>query len=93
MVWEECMKNGNGEPTFESDGSFKVTLRSKFHAEEGAEERIVGELRKRAMTRGELERLLGIRESTVRKYLGILQKKGMVRKIGRGRKVRYALSL
>jgi len=91
MVWEECMKNGNGEPIFESNGSFKVTLKSKFHAEKGVEERIVEELRKGAMTRGELEKILGMRESTVRKYLGILQKKGLVRKIGRGKRVRYTL--
>jgi Fic family protein len=91
MVWEECMKNGNGEPIFESNGSFKVILKSKFHAEKGVEERIVEELRKGAMTRGELEKILGMRESTVRKYLGILQKKGLVRKIGRGKRVRYTL--
>ena len=93
MVWEECIKNGNGEPIFESDGTFKVTLRSKyFPPGEGTEEKIVRQLRRKSLTRGELERLLGIKESTVRKYLGILQSKGIVRKIGRGKKVRYAIS-
>jgi ATP-dependent DNA helicase RecG len=93
MVWEECMKNGNGEPTFESNGSFKVILRSKFFPfEEGTEEEIVKRLRRKPMTRMELEKLLGIRESTARKYLGILQAKGIVRKIGKGKKVKYVLS-
>ena len=93
MVWEECIKNGNGEPIFESDDTFRVILRSKyFLSREETEDRIMRRLGKRPLTRGELEKLLGIKESTVRKYLGILQSKGVVRKIGRGKKVKYAIS-
>lgn len=93
MVLEECIKNGNGEPTFSTDGTFKVTLRSKYFLSRGEiEDRILGQLRRRSLTRRELEKLLGIRESTVRKYLGILQSKGVVRKTGRGKKVKYVIS-
>lgn len=51
MVWGGVHKKWDGEPVFESDGTFM--MRSKFFpAAEGVEEKIVRQLRKKSLTRG-----------------------------------------
>jgi len=93
MIIKACLENGNGEPIFESNGTFKVKILSatKFQVNE-IERKILEYLRERkTATRSEIEKYLGVKESTARKYLGKLQSKGLITKVGGGRKTRYIL--
>ena len=91
MVWEECMKNGNGEPTFESNGSFKVILKSKFFpSEEGTEEKIVKWLEEAHGEEGAGEAARD--QGGHGQEIGHPSGQGHSQKNWRGEKVKYALS-
>ena len=93
MVIKSCLENGNGEPIFESNGTFRVTMRSSVNFQfDETERKILEYLRERKVaTRKEIEELLGIRESTARKYLECLQKKGLIAKVGKGKNTKYKI--
>lgn len=93
-VLKKCLLNGNGEPTFYSNGIFKVEVKSRYMANIDDRERTVIEyLRKKGKaTRLELEKILGLKESSVRKILEKLQRKGFIAKDGRGKKTTYRLA-
>lgn len=89
-----CALNGNGEPIFNSNGTFRVEVRSRYKADTSDEERtILNYLRdKGEASRRELEKPLKLSESMVRKLLERLQSKGLVVKEGKGKKVKYRLA-
>ncbi|HDD71557.1 MAG TPA: ArsR family transcriptional regulator [Candidatus Aenigmarchaeota archaeon] len=93
MVIKSCLENGNGEPIFESNGTFRVTMRSSVNFQfDETERKILEYLRERKVaTRKEIEELLVIRESTARKYLECLQKKGLIAKVGKGKNTKYKI--
>ena len=93
MVMKSCLENGNGEPVFESNGVFRVKISSseRFQANE-IEKEILRYLRDRGIvTRKELEKYLGVKESTVRKYLRKLRMKGLIARVGEGKNTKYRL--
>ena len=94
-VIKKCLLNGNGEPIFYSKGVFKAEVKSRYTVDIGDKERIAVEyIRKKGKaTRLELEKILGLKESSVRKLLEELQRRGLVVKEGRGRRTRYRLSV
>ncbi len=93
VVIKSCLENGNDEPIFESNGTFKVIIHSsvnfQFNEIEG---KILEYLKeKKVARRKEIEKLLGVKESTARRYLENLQKKGLVSKVGKGRETKYVI--
>jgi len=94
-VIKKCLLNGNGEPIFHSNGVFEAEVKSRYAVNIGDKERIAVEyIRKKGKaTRLELEKILGLKESSVRKLLEELQRRGLVVKEGRGRRTRYRLSI
>jgi ATP-dependent DNA helicase RecG len=94
-VIKKCLLNGNGEPIFYSNGVFKAEVKSRYTVNISDKERIAVEyIRKKGKaTRLELEKILGLKESSVRKLLEELQRRGLVVKEGRGRRTRYRLSV
>ena len=92
MVIKSCLENGNGEPIFESNGTFKVAIHSSINKFNETERKIMEYLReKKIATRKDIEKLLGVKESTARKYLENLQKKGLIVKVGKGRETKYSI--
>ena len=93
MVIRFCLENGNGEPVFESNGTFKVTIHSSANIQFNETERKILEYLKerKVATRKEIEKLLSVRESTARKYLENLQKRGLISKVGKGRETKYKI--
>ena len=93
MVIKSCLENGNGEPIFESNGTFKVVLRSSLNFQFNETERkILKYLRKREIaSRKEIEKLLNVKESTARKYLEKLQERGLITKVGKGKNIKYRI--
>jgi ATP-dependent DNA helicase RecG len=94
-VIKKCLLNGNGEPIFYSNGVFKAEVKSRYTLNIGDKERITIEyIRKRGnATRRELEKILSLKESSVRKLLEELQRRGLIVKEGRGKRTRYRLSV
>jgi len=94
-IIKECITNGNGEPIFNSNGIFKVEITSRYRKNlDNKEEATLNYIRERGLTsRRELEKVLKLKESTVRKLLEKLQNKGLIVKEGRGKKVKYKLAL
>ncbi|MGB9895770.1 MAG: RNA-binding domain-containing protein [Thermoproteota archaeon] len=94
-VIKKCLLNGNGEPTFYSNGVFKAEVKSRYSVNTSDKERIAVEyIRKKGkVARLELEKILGLKESSVRKLLEELQRKGLIVKEGRGKRTRYRLSV
>ena len=93
MVLKTCLENGNGEPIFESNRTFKVKIRSSSNLQlNEIERKILRYLKdKKVVARKEIEELLNVKESTARKYLGKLLEKGLLIKVGSGKKMRYKL--
>ena len=95
MIIKECILNGNGEPVFESNGSFKLTIFSRYFSSLDPVERkiidYIGE--KGVVERREIQEHLKLAESTVRKYLIKLRLRGLIVKIGRGKRTVYKLAL
>ncbi len=93
QVLKKCLINGNGEPIFNSNHYFKATIKSRYTQETAENERKILNylLEKRKITRRELEKKLKLKESTVRKILGKMQKKGLIIKEGKGKNTKYIL--
>lgn len=74
---------------------FKAEVKSRYTLNIGDKERITIEyIRKRGnATRRELEKILSLKESSVRKLLEELQRRGLIVKEGRGKRTRYRLSV
>lgn len=92
-VLKKCLLNGNGEPIFYSNNIFKVEIKSRYVESINDNEKIIIDyIRKKGeTTRSELERILKLKESTVRKILEKLQKKGFIVKVGKGKNIKYKL--
>jgi len=95
MIIRECILNGNGEPVFESNGSFKLIIFSRYSSQlDPVERKIIDYIRERGVVeRREIQEHLKLAESTVRKYLIRLRLKGLVVKVGRGKRTVYKLAL
>ncbi|MGC9019887.1 MAG: MarR family transcriptional regulator [Candidatus Methanodesulfokora sp.] len=89
-----CLLNGNGEPMFYSNGFFRVEINSRYTADLDDKERLALEYirEKGKVSRSDLEKLLKLRESSVRKLLERLQRKELVVKEGRGKNIKYKLA-
>lgn len=95
MIIKECILNGNGEPVFESNGSFKLTIFSRYFSSlDPVERKIIDYIREKGVVeRREIQEHLKLAESTVRKYLIKLRLRGLIVKIGRGKRTVYKLAL
>jgi len=93
MVVKSCLENGNGEPIFESNGTFRVTIHSSANFQFNETERKILEYlrKKKIASRKEIEKLLSVKESTARKYLEKLQEKGLITKVGKGKGIKYKI--
>ena len=93
-VTRKCLLNGNGEPIFQSNGFFRVEIKSRYVADLNDKERLVLKyIRERGRaSRSDLEKLLKLKESSVRKLLERLQSRGLVVKEGKGRNIKYKLA-
>jgi ATP-dependent DNA helicase RecG len=93
-VMKKCLLNGNGEPIFQSNGFFKVEIKSRYLSSIDDRERAILEyIRKnRKVSRSDLEKILKLRESSVRKILEKLQRRGLIVKEGRGKNTAYKLA-
>jgi ATP-dependent DNA helicase RecG len=94
QVLEKCILNGNGEPIFTSNNVFRAEIKSRYRGNmDENEDKVINYIREKGKaTRKDLEKILNLRESTVRKILEKLQSKGLIVKDGRGKKVRYKLT-
>lgn len=94
MVIKACLENGNAEPEFETNGTFKVIIHSSLSFQINEIERNIIEYlkNKKVATRKEIEKAIKIKESTARKYLESMQKKGIIIKIGKGKNIRYKIT-
>ncbi|MGY0288695.1 MAG: RNA-binding domain-containing protein [Candidatus Methanodesulfokora washburnensis] len=93
-VMRKCLLNGNGEPIFQSNGFFKVEIKSRYlSAIDDRERTILEYIRKNGkVSRSDLERILKLRESSVRKILEKLQRRGLIVKEGGGKNTVYKLA-
>lgn len=99
-IIEWCLKHGLPEPVFEEvAGDFVVTLR-KYHISEESLENLTERQRKiteylrerKRITRKECVELLNLtRDTTIRELLE-LQRKGIVKRIGKGKGIYYILA-
>lgn len=94
-VVKECIHNGNGEPLFSSNKMFKVEIISRYRKTmDKKEETALNYIREKGLvSRRELEKVLKLKESSVRKLLEGLQSKGLIVKEGKGKKIRYKIAL
>jgi ATP-dependent DNA helicase RecG len=92
-VMKKCLLNGNGEPIFQSNGFFKVEIKSRYlSAIDDRERAILEYIRKNGkVSRSDLEKILKLRESSVRKILEKLQRRGLIVKEGGGKNTVYRL--
>jgi ATP-dependent DNA helicase RecG len=93
-VMKKCLLNGNGEPIFQSNGFFKVEIKSRYlSAIDDRERAILEYIRKNGKaSRSDLEKILKLRESSVRKILEKLQRRGLIVKEGGGKNTVYRLA-
>lgn len=94
QVIEKCILNGNGEPMFISNSTFRVEVKSRYrNYMDDNEAKALNYIREKGKaTRKELENILNLKESIVRKILERLQRKGLIVKEGIGKKVKYKLT-
>jgi ATP-dependent DNA helicase RecG len=94
-VIKKCIQNGNGEPTFQTNHTFKAEIKSRYTTSTDNREKLIIEYlaTKKQATRREIEKLLGLKESTVRKILENMQNKGLITKQGTGKKTTYKLNI
>jgi ATP-dependent DNA helicase RecG len=93
-VMKKCLLNGNGEPIFQSNGFFKVEIKSRYlSAIDDRERAILEYIRENGKaSRSDLEKILKLRESSVRKILEKLQRRGLIVKEGGGKNTVYKLA-
>uniref|UniRef100_A0A7C1CBY9 HTH deoR-type domain-containing protein n=1 Tax=Thermofilum adornatum TaxID=1365176 RepID=A0A7C1CBY9_9CREN len=94
-VIKKCIQNGNGEPTFQTNHTFKAEIKSRYITSTDNREQLIIQYlaTKKQATRREIEKLLGLKESTVRKILENMQNKGLITKQGTGKKTTYKLNI
>lgn len=90
-IYEECLKNGNGDPTITSDSFFSVEIRTNIEVN-SLEKQIIDFIKEKGkVTRHDIETQFNIAESTARKYLGDLKRKKIITDERLGKKVFYRL--
>jgi len=94
-VIKKCIQNGNDEPTFQTNHTFRAEIKSRYITSTNNREQLIIQYlaTKKQATRREIEKLLGLKESTVRKILENMQNKGLITKQGTGKKTTYKLNI
>ncbi|MGQ4915201.1 MAG: RNA-binding domain-containing protein [Candidatus Asgardarchaeia archaeon] len=88
-IYEECIRNGNGEPNINSNTFFSIEIKTNVRMN-SLEMQIFNFIKEKSeITRHDIELHFRIAESTARKYLGELKKKGLISEERIGRKVVY----